>query len=90
MPDRRLRLARWGVIAFAIFMLGLPVVDVMLFPDYAQRHYREFAPNDFWTAEQAQAALAELGWPATTIAWYQLFGDILNTLIGGFFALLLL
>jgi len=89
-PGLWLRLARLALIAFAIFLLGLLVVGVILFPNYAERHYWEFTPNAFWTGEQTQAALAELNWPPTMLAWYLLITDIVATLIGLSFALFLL
>ncbi len=89
-PGLWLRLARIALIAFAILLLGLLVVGVILFPNYAARHYPEFTPNAFWTGEQAQAALAELNWPPTALAWYLLIPDAIATLIGMSFALFLL
>lgn len=87
--SRWLRLARAGLIGLAMWLLVMSIGGVILFPDYAQRHYRDLTPNDFWTVGQAQAALAELGWPATTIAWYLLINDIIGTLIGGLFVVFL-
>ncbi len=90
LTGRWLRLARWGLVALAVFLLGLLVVGVILFPNYAARHYREFTPNAFWNGEQTQIALAELNWPPITLAWYLLITDIIATLIGLSFALFLL
>lgn len=89
-PNRWLRIARIALIAFAVFLLGVLIVGVILFPDYAARHYPEFTPNAFWTGEQTQAAVAELNWPPTTLAWYLLITDMIATLIGLSFAFFLL
>jgi len=88
--DRWLRLARWSLIAFAIGLLIPLVLGALWFPDYVQRHSLEFTPNNFWTPQQAQAAVAELGWPGDTMAWWQFSSDIAATLIIGSFTLFLL
>ena len=70
-----LRLARWLVLVYALVMFARVVVGLALYPHYAQTHLNVDAinaPNSSWTAVQAAAALAELGWPATTMAWVQL------------------
>ncbi len=68
----------------------LLALGALWFPDYAQRHYSESTPNNFWTVRQAQAGLAELGWPGDTIVWWQFSSDIASTLIVGGFAVFLL
>jgi hypothetical protein len=80
-PDRGVRLARWSLIVFAIGLFLLLALGAVWFPDYAQRHYSESTPNDFWTARQAQAGLAELGWPGDAIVWWQFSSDIVATAI---------
>jgi hypothetical protein len=67
-----LRLARWLLLALIVFSLGMTAAGLALFPDYAVRHAAEFSGPGTWTSELTQAALAELGWPRTTVAWYHL------------------
>ncbi len=70
-----LTLARWLVAAYAAAMLARLVVGLALFPHYAETHLDSEElnrPNDQWTVVQTQAALHELGWPATTMAWVSL------------------
>jgi hypothetical protein len=63
---------------------------VALYPDYVREHYQAVTPNNFWTPEQTQAALAELGWSATTMAW-SLFGiSLVLAALSCFFGLFLL
>ena len=73
-----LRLAAWLVVAFAVFQWSLVVWGLMQFPAYALRTPGTSAnvPNDNWTPAQTQAALRELGWPATTLAWFDLGRDL--------------
>jgi hypothetical protein len=66
-----LRLARWLVIAFAIYAFVVTAVGLALMPDYAARHLSEFTPNAFWTYEQTQAGLTQLDWPAKAMVWVQ-------------------
>ena len=89
-PDRGVRLARWSLIAFTIGLFVLLALGALWFPAYAQRHSSESTPNNFWTVQQAQAGLAELGWPGDTIVWWQFGSDILNTAIIFSFAVFLL
>lgn len=84
-PNRWLRLARWGILAYAFFVLILFLAGLLLFPAYAEEHYLAFTPNDFWTPEQTQAALAEVGLPSTYVAWRLL---ITETLILGMMGIL--
>ncbi len=73
-----LRLAAWLVVAFAVFQWSLVVWGLTQFPAYALRTAGTSAnlPNISWTAAQTQAALRELGWPANTIAWFDLGRDL--------------
>ncbi len=79
-PDTRptsrwLTLARWLVLAYAVAMLARLGVGLALFPHYAETHLDSEElnrPNDQWTVVQTQAALQELGWPATTTTWVSL------------------
>ncbi len=71
LPSPWLRLARWLVIVLAMLALAAAIGGVALYPSYAYRHLPEFTPNDFWTYEQTQAGLAQLGWPSTTMVWVQ-------------------
>jgi hypothetical protein len=89
-PDRGVRLARRSLIAFAIGLFVLLTLGAVWFPDYAQRHSSESTPNDFWTARQAQAGLAELSWPGDAIAWWQFSSDIAGTAIIFSFAVFLM
>jgi hypothetical protein len=89
-PDRGVRLARWSLIAFAIGLFVLLALGAVWFPDYAQRHSSETTPNNFWTPQQAQAAIVELGWPGDAIVWWQFSSDIVATSITCSFALFLL
>jgi hypothetical protein len=76
-----LRLTRWLVVAYAVAMLVRLVVGLALFPRYAETHLDSDAlntPNVEWTAAQTQAALQELGWPATTMAWVSLGSGLLG------------
>ena len=78
-----LHAARWLVIAYAVAQLALTVAGVALFPRYAETHLDSdaLAPNAAWTAPQTQAALQELGWPATTIGWITLSRSIVGLLV---------
>jgi len=78
-----LRLARWLVVAFAVAELALSIVGVSLFPHYAETHLEAAAltPNNAWQGPQVQAALKELGWPATTVAWISLSRGLVGFLI---------
>ncbi len=84
------RLARLALIAYAIFQVSLVVLGGLLFPDYAARHVLEFKPNEFWTAGETQAALAELNWPATGLPSFLFVVALTFTLIGMSFGLFLL
>jgi hypothetical protein len=78
-----LRLARWLVVAFAVAQLALSVAGLALFPRYAETHLDSdaLAPNSAWTGPQVQAALHELGWPATTVAWIGLSRGLVGVLV---------
>jgi hypothetical protein len=78
-----LRLARCLVIAYAITQLVLTAAGVALFPRYAETHLDSDAltPNNAWTGAQVQAALKELGWPATTVAWISLSRGLVGFLV---------
>ena len=78
-----LRLARWLVVAFAVAQLALSVAGVALFPRYAETHLDSdaLAPNTAWTGPQVQAALKELGWPATTVAWIALSRGLVGIVV---------
>jgi hypothetical protein len=89
-PDRGVRLARWSLIAFAIGLFVLLALGAEWFPDSARRHSSESPPNNFWTVQQAQAGLAELGWSDDLIAWWQFSSDILGTAIIFSFAVFLM
>jgi hypothetical protein len=89
-PDRGVRLARWCLIVFAIGLFILLALGAVWFPDYAQRHSSESTPNDFWTARQAQAGLAELRWPGDAIVWWQFSSDIVGAAIIFSFAVFLM
>ena len=85
-----LALARWAVIALALFVLVVTIIGLLRFPDYAARHLEEYTPNDAWTGAQAQAAAAQLGWAPLTQAWLLLARDLLGMAIGYTFAAILL
>ncbi len=74
-----LRLARWLVVVYALVMLARLAAGLALYPHYAETHLNSDSfnvPNDAWTAAQTQAALAELGWPDTTMAWVNLVSGL--------------
>jgi hypothetical protein len=88
--SRLLQWTRLALIALTIGLLGVVAAGIVLLPDYAGRHALEFTPNAFWTAAETQAALAELKWPATSLAWYTSSIDVAVTLAGIGLALFLL
>jgi hypothetical protein len=71
-----LRLALWLVVGYAVLQLGLVLLGLAFFPAYAREQGATRTANDFWTVAQTQAALQELGWPAETIAWFDLGRDL--------------
>jgi hypothetical protein len=85
-----LRLARWLVIAFAIYAFVATAVGLALMPDYAARHLAEFTPNDFWTYEQTQAGLTQLDWPAKAMVWVSVGRSLFLTLVMAVAGLLIL
>jgi hypothetical protein len=85
-----LQLTRWFVIAFAIFTFVATAVGLVLMPDYAARHLSEFKPNDFWTYEQTQAGLTQLGWPAEAMVWVSVGRSLFLTLVTPVVGLLIL
>jgi hypothetical protein len=76
-----LHLARWLVITFAIFTFVAIVIGLALTPDYAARNLSEFTPNAFWTYEQTQAGLTQLGWPAKAMVWVEVGRSLFLTLV---------
>ena len=84
------QIAWWLVIAFAIFSFVATLVGLVLMPDYAARHLSEFTPNDFWTYQQTQAGLAQLGWPSAAMVWVQIGRSLIGLLATGILGLLLL
>jgi hypothetical protein len=78
-----LRLARWLVVAYAVAQLVLSAAGIALFPRYAETHLDsdELTPNTAWKAADVQAALEDLGWPATTMAWIVLSRELVSTLL---------
>ena len=89
---RWLRLGRWLVAALALTMLALSLVGTALFPGYAAANpdADTFTPNFAWTPAQVRAGLAELGWPAATVAWLALGRDLTSLAVSGALVLLLL
>lgn len=88
-----LRLARWLVVVYALLMLARLAAGLALYPDYAVTHLDSDSfnvPNDEWTAAQTQAALAELGWPDTTMAWVNLASGLFMLPVAMLLLLLLL
>jgi hypothetical protein len=85
-----LHLARWIVITFAIFTFVAIVVGLALTPDYAARNLSEFTPNAFWTYEQTQAGLTQLGWPAKAMVWVEVGRSLFLTLVMAVVGLLIL
>ncbi len=85
-----LRLARWFVIAIAIFSFVATVAGLALMPDYAARHLFVFTPNAFWTYEQTQAGLTQLGWSPATMVWVSVGRSLFLTLVMGVVGLLIL
>jgi hypothetical protein len=90
LPSLWLRLARWVVIGFAVFTFTAAMTGAALFPGYAARRPSDFTPNDFWTFEQTQAGLAQLGWPPTTVVWFELARGLILTFGAGAVGLLIL
>lgn len=89
---RLVRLGRWLVGALALTLLAINLWGVARFPGYAASNLDSprFIPSLAWTPAAVQAALAELGWPATTLGWVVLIRDLLIVGVGGTMALLLL
>lgn len=81
-----LLMARWMVAGLAMLAMGSLAVSFLLFPQYAATHPYEFLPTEAWTPATMAAAMAELGWPPTTIAWYEFaldgIGLVLNLGLG--------
>lgn len=71
---------RWLLILAAAFMLAVSLVGLVRFPEYAIRHTDRFVLNQ-WTFAQVQAALAALGWPSTTLAWFDFARNLMGMLI---------
>jgi hypothetical protein len=71
--------------------LALSGLGLALFPDFASEHLLEITtPNDFWTTEQTEKGLAELGWPAARLAWLYVVVEVGYLLTGVAFGLFFL
>jgi hypothetical protein len=68
----------------------IALAGAILFPAYVGLHAADFRPNDSWTSAQTQAALAQLGWPATIPAFVDLARNLLLFAVGFPVGLLLL
>lgn len=79
-----LGLARGLVALLALAILAATLVSLFNYQDFALHNLDNKAintPNDAWTPEQTQAALKELGWPATTVAWWGFARDLVGLLL---------
>jgi hypothetical protein len=85
-----IRVARWLVITFAIYTFVATTAGLVLMPDYAGRHLAEFTPNAFWTYEQTQAGLTQLGWSSNTMVWVAIGRSLILVLVMGLTGLLIL
>jgi hypothetical protein len=72
-----LRAARWLMLALIAATLLAVLASLLLAPAYVRTHGDKLGPTTNWTPAQRQAALAALGWPADTIAWF----DIVRNLV---------
>lgn len=88
--SRLLRLARVALFGYAFILIAISLAGMAMFPAYARLHPAEFTPNNSWTPAQTQAGLAQLGWPATSMAYVDLARNLLLLIAGGGVALLLL
>jgi len=82
--DGLLKMTRGLVALLALSILVASLVSLFSFQDFALHNLDNKAintPNDAWTAEQSQAALKELGWPATTVAWWGYVRDLVGMLL---------
>jgi uncharacterized membrane-anchored protein len=75
-PGRWLALARWMLLAFIVLSVGTFVVGAARFPAHVARYAQIALPNDSWTPETTQAALAQLGWPSSGYAWFIFARDV--------------
>jgi hypothetical protein len=66
-----LRAARLALLALVAASLLAVVVSLALAPSFVPNHIADFPLSEAWPPELVQAALAELGWPATAVAWFE-------------------
>jgi len=82
--DNLLKITRGLVALLALSILAATLVSLFSFQDFALHNLdiKEMnTPNAAWTPEQSQAALKELGWPATTVAWWGFVRDLMGILL---------
>jgi two-component system, NarL family, sensor kinase len=75
-----LRLARWLVLALVAASLLAVLASLVLAPAYMPTRIDAYELNDYWRPEQIQAALADLGWRATTVAWFMYLRNLVTFL----------
>jgi hypothetical protein len=74
-----LRLARWLLLALVAASLLALGASLLLAPAYVPSHLSEFDLSDAWTPELLQAALVELGWRPTAVAWFEFARSLVLT-----------
>ena len=85
-PSPVLRAARWVLVSLVAASLLAVLASLALAPTYVPSHIEDFPLNAAWTPELIQAALDQLGWPASTVAWFEFlrgFMAYLGTLLPG-------
>ena len=65
-----LRLARGVLLALVAASMLAVLASLVLAPAHLSSHIEDYPPNANWSPESLQAALAELGWPVATVAWF--------------------
>jgi hypothetical protein len=70
-PSPWLRLARVVLLALVAASALAVLASLMLAPAHLARNINDYVTNDEWSPAMIQAALNELGWPATTVAWFE-------------------
>jgi hypothetical protein len=85
-----LRLARWLVLALIAASLLAVLASLALAPSYVPTRIDAYELGEDWPPTLIQATLADLGWPATTVAWFKYLRNLVTFLGTAVPALLIL